>query len=77
MGIALGKVELLKLISEALQIDRGRHKEFYSFKTNTAEAQDGRGVTLKMQVPLGPNLELILLSVQLDAKPCVAGTLLT
>jgi hypothetical protein len=26
MGIALGKVELLELISEALQIDRGRHK---------------------------------------------------
>jgi hypothetical protein len=27
MGIALGKVELLELISEALQIDRGRHKK--------------------------------------------------
>jgi hypothetical protein len=26
MGIALGKVELLELISEALQINEGRHK---------------------------------------------------
>jgi hypothetical protein len=26
MGITLGKVELLELISEALQIDRGRHR---------------------------------------------------
>ena len=30
MGIALGKVELLELISEALQIDRGRHKDWAS-----------------------------------------------
>ena len=30
MGIALGKVELLEVISEALQIDRGRHKEWAS-----------------------------------------------
>jgi hypothetical protein len=30
MGIALCRVELLELVSEALQIDRGRHKEWAS-----------------------------------------------
>jgi hypothetical protein len=30
MGTALGKVELLELISEALQINRGRHKDWSS-----------------------------------------------